>query len=64
MEIGGKGLIQSQENSLLQILHLCIKRSVSKTLLEHVQQTLEVTAATVNTARQQKGLPHFNFSLS
>ena len=59
LEIGGKDLIQSQENSLLQTLTLniyCIDSNI-RPLLEQVRQTLEVTAATVNTARQQKGLP-------
>ena len=57
LEIGGKDLIQSQENSLLQTIQLIIYHNDSdnKPLLEQVQQTLKVTAATVNTARQQKG---------
>ena len=63
VEIGGNDLIQSQENSLLQTLRLNIRSNDSDTkpLLEQVQQTLKVTAATVNTARQQKGLPHIRF---
>ena len=65
LEMGGKDLIQSQENSLLQTLYLKIYRvdSNKEPLLEQVQQTLKVTAATVNTARQQKGLPllHHDF---
>ena len=63
LEIGGKDLIQSQENSLLQTLDMVIysNHSVTEPILEQVQQTLKVTAATVKTARQQKGLPHITF---
>ena len=63
LEISGKDLIQSQENSLLQILTLniyCFNCDI-KPILEQVRQTLKVTAATVNTARQQKGLSHIRF---
>ena len=60
LKIGGKELIQSQENSLFQTLILDIHYNI-KPLLQQVKQTLEVTAATVNTARQQKGLPHIMF---
>ena len=66
VEIGGKDLIQSQENSLLQILTLniyCINCDI-KPILGHVRQTLEVTAAAVNTARQQKGLNHIHFFIN
>ena len=63
VEIGGKDLIQSQENSLLQTLVLNIDSNI-KPLLEQVQQTLKVTAATVNTARQQKGLSHIQFFIN
>ena len=60
LEIGGKDLIQSQENSLLQTLffNMYSNHSVTEPILEQVQQTLKATAAKVNTARQQKGLPH------
>ena len=63
LEIGGKDLIQSQENSLLELFLLTIycNESNIQPLLKQVQQTLKVTAATVNTARQQKGLPHIVF---
>ena len=65
LEIGGKDLIQSQENSLLKVqthyLHIYQISKELRPLLEKVQQTLKVTAATVNTARQQKGLPHIMF---
>ena len=60
LEIGGKDLIQSQESSPLQTLILDIHCEL-KPLLEQVQQTLKVTATTVNAARQQKGLPHIRF---
>ena len=30
--------------------------------VEQVRQALEATAATVNTARQEKGLPHIEFT--
>ena len=65
LEIGVKDLIQSQENSLLQTLKLYIDRNDSniKPLLEQVQQTLKITLATVNAARQQKGLPHITFNI-
>ena len=64
LEIGGKDLIQSQENSLLQTLILDIHCNDSNVKpLEEVLQTLKATAATVNTARQQKGLPHIDFSI-
>ena len=66
LEIGGKDLIQSQENSLLQtlILNIYFNDSEQKPLLKQVRQTLKVTAATVNTARQQKGLPHIHFFIN
>ena len=60
LEIGGKGLIQSQENSPLRTLYLtthCNDYNIEPIFLEQVRQTLKVTEATVNTARKQKGLP-------
>ena len=66
LEIGGKDLIQSQENSLLQtlILNIYFNDSEQKPLLKQVRLTLKVTAATVNTARQQKGLSHIHFFIN
>ena len=63
VEVGGKNLIQSQEDSQLQTLNLVIVMPESDITLyvEQVRQALEATAATVNTARQEKGLPHIRF---
>ena len=62
LKIGGKDLIQSQENSLLEKLVMSNDSKLHN--MEQVQQTLEITAATVNTARQQKGLPHIMFVIA
>ena len=67
VEVGGKNLIQSQEDSQLQTLHLeihliCLGESDITLYLKQVRQALEATAATVNTARQEKGLPHIEFT--
>ena len=65
VEVGGKNLIQSQEDSQLQTLNLIIHYNMSESDIElyvkQVCQALEATAATVNTARQEKGLPHISF---
>ena len=65
VEVGGKNLIQSQEDSQLQTLYLVIHYIMSESdielYVEQVRQALEATAATVNTARQEKGLPHIEF---
>ena len=65
VEVGGKNLIQSQEDSPLEILYLVIDyipdESDIRLYVEQVCQALEATAATVNTARQEKGLPHIEF---
>ena len=65
VEVGGKNLIQSQEDSQLQRLHLVINYNMPKSdirlYMEQVRQALEATAETVNTARQEKGLPHIEF---
>ena len=66
VEVGGKYLIQSQEDSPLQILHLTIQDIMPHKpdiKVEQVYQALEVTAETVNTARQEKGLPHIEFTI-
>ena len=68
VEVGGKNLIQSQEDSQLQTLHLEIyvnmpHESDITLYLKQVYQALEATAATVNTARQEKGLPHIEFTI-
>ena len=65
VEVGGKNLIQSQEDSQLQTLNLIIiyimPGSDITLYLKQVCQALKATAATVNTARQEKGLPHIEF---
>ena len=62
-----KNLIQSQEDSQLQTLYLEIHcnmlESDIRLYLKQVRQALQATAATVNTARQEKGLPYFEFDL-
>ena len=64
VEVGGKNLIQSQEDSQLEILYLVIMPESDITLyLVQVRQALKATAATVNTARQEKGLPHIRFTI-
>ena len=70
VEVGGKNLIQSQEDSQLQTLNLAIlymmpeSESDIRLYVEQVRQALEATAATVNTARQEKGLPHIEFTIN
>ena len=69
VEVGGKKIIQSQEDSRpLQTLSKAFYLSIAtprplviRVHMEHVRQTLEGTAATVNTARQRKELPHISF---
>ena len=67
VEVGGKNLIQSQEDSQLQTLYLIIDVNMPKSDIRlyvvQVYQALEATAATVNTARQEKGLPHIEFTI-
>ena len=65
VEVGGKELVQSLEDSHLQIVYLKLNYSTHSKLhqLSHQSiQALEATAETVNTARQ-KGLPTIHFSL-
>ena len=68
VEVGGKNLIQSQEDSQLQTLNLdnsfilCLESDITL-YVKQVCQALEATAATVNTARQEKGLPHIEFTI-
>ena len=68
VEVGGKNLIQSQEDSQLQTLNLEIDyimyESDIRLYLKQVHQALKATAATVNTARQEKGLPHIEFYMN
>ena len=67
VEVGGKDLIQSQEDSQLQTLYLVIHSIMSESdielYVEQVRQALEATVETVNTARQEKGLPHIEFNI-
>ena len=67
VEVGGKDLIQSQEDSQLQTLYLVIRYIMPESdiilYMEQVHQALEATAETVNTARQEKGLPHIEFNI-
>ena len=68
LKIGGKDLIQSEENRLLQThsfdIHFYCNDSGQKPLLEQVYQAFKATVATVNTARHQKGLPHIRFIIN
>ena len=67
VEVGGKNLIQSQEDSQLQTLYLGTHCNMSESdirlYLVQVRRALKATAATVNTARQEKGLPHIRFTI-
>ena len=73
VEVGGKELVQSLEDSHLEKCNLEINlRTYSyfkgricphSRQLDQSRQTLETTAATVNIARRQKGLPDISFSL-
>ena len=67
VEVGGKDLMQSQEDSQLQTLYLEIQYNMPESdirlYVEQVCQALKVTAETVNTARQEKGLPHIKFNI-
>ena len=67
-EVGGKKLVQSLEDSHLQTLYIKLYYTTRSYFNEHEQehqsrQTLKATAATVNTARRQKGLPIIDFHL-
>ena len=66
VEVGGKDLIQLQEDSQLRTLNLTIYHimpgSDIRLYVEQVRQALKVTASTVNTARQEKGLPYIRFT--
>ena len=64
VEVGGKKLIQSLEDSHLQKLYLALLFTTRSYFKEHhshqldqSRQALRATAATVNTARRQKRLP-------
>ena len=70
VEVGGKELIQSREDSHLQRFHLLLDDPTSSKLrqqnshqVSQSRQALNATAATVNTARRQKGLPEIFFLL-
>ena len=69
VEVGGKELIQSLEDSHLQTLYLALDYTTLSKLRHHSHQldqsckALDATAATVNTARRQKGLPAIDFHL-
>ena len=65
VEVGGKNLIQSQEDSQLQTLYLIIHGIMPESDIRlYVVQALKATAATVNTARHEKGLPHIEFNIN
>ena len=69
VEVGEKDLIQSQEDSQLQTLFLTIRsimphESGIRLYVEQVRQALNVTALRVNTARQEKELPHIEFDIN
>ena len=65
VEVGGKKLVQSLQDSHLQELDFSIYHTTPLYFIKHHQlrqlqqsiQALMVTVATVNTARSQKGLP-------
>ena len=65
VEVGGKELIQSLEDSHLQTLYFAFHYTTKLRLnlrqqshqLDQLRQALDAMAATVNTARRQKGLP-------
>ena len=66
VEVGGKKLVQSLEDSHLQTLYIELYYTTHSYFKEHEQehqsrQALNATAATVNTARRQKGLPDIDF---
>ena len=66
VEVGGKDLIHSQEDSQLQALYLETFNMPEFDItlyVKQVRQALEATAATVNTARQEKRLPHIEFTI-
>ena len=66
VEVGGKELIQSLEDSHLQMLNLDFCYTTYSKLHQHKKimqsrQALNATAETVNRARRQKGLPDIYF---
>ena len=65
VEVGGKELVQSLENSHLQTLDLLLDFTTRPYFKEHQldqsRQVLDATAATVNTARRQNGLCDIDF---
>ena len=68
LEVGGKELLQSLEDSHVQSFHLLLhyktKKCLQSHLLESSRQAIKETAATVNAARRQKGLgPDIDISL-
>ena len=67
VEVGGKELVQSLEDSHLKELYLVfdyrIRLYFNKHQLEQSRQALKEEAATVNMARREKGLPCIFFRL-
>ena len=69
VEVGGKELVQSLEDSHIQELDFALHYETysyyrhHSLQLDQSRQALKATAATVNTARRQKGLPDIYFSL-
>ena len=64
MEVGGKELIQSLEDSHLQMVYLALDYTTRSKLcqqLHQIDQSRQALDATVNTARRQKGLPDIYF---
>ena len=67
VEVGGKELIQSLEDSHLLMVYLALDYTTRSKLCQQLhqidqsRQALDATAATVNTARRQKGLPDIYF---
>ena len=69
VEVGGKELVQSLEDSHIQELDFALHYETysyyrhHSLQLDQSRQALKATAATVNTARRQKGYQIFIFSL-
>ena len=67
VEVGGKELVQSLEDSHIQELDFALHYETysyyrhHSLQLDQSRQALKATAATVNTARRQKGLPDIYF---
>ena len=61
VEVGGKALIQSLEDSHLQTLYLALDYTTRSKLRQQSHQIRQALDATVNTARRQKGLPDIYF---